>query len=154
MRLLSSSPGVVNPNGPDKPQDCPHTPLQDYLLLEVIEITESTIVMPDNMELPAINGVVIKMGPGRHSDFRGDVLPMPEIQPGDIVQCTAQSMMGPLPVKWRQHDLFLVRAREVVSVRRDAPWGVPADRALAITDESDEDSASEHALAASDASDA
>ena len=114
----------VTPTGPVRPEDVPFDPIHDCLLVQEVRVAESAIVMPDIAEGETKCARVIKVGPGRVLEFNGATVPLEQIRAGDVVVMLASSpVYAPVPLDWKGYRFYILRARDVMAVRRDIPWG-------------------------------
>jgi chaperonin GroES len=90
-------------------------PLDDRIVVrpsEAEEKTASGLVIPDTAKEKPQQGEVLAVGPGRRSDYTGDIIPL-DVKVGDIV---VYSKYGGTEITDANEDLLILTARDVLAI--------------------------------------
>jgi chaperonin GroES len=90
-------------------------PLDDRIVVrpgESEETTASGLVIPDTAKEKPQQGEVLAAGPGRRSDFTGEIIPL-DVKAGDVVY---YSKYGGTEIIVDGEDLLILSARDVLAV--------------------------------------
>ena len=90
-------------------------PLDDRIVVrpsEAEEKTASGLVIPDTAKEKPQQGEVLAVGPGRRSDYSGDIIPL-DVKVGDIV---VYSKYGGTEITVDGEDLLILSARDVLAI--------------------------------------
>ncbi len=90
-------------------------PLEDRLVVrpgESEETTASGLVIPDTAKEKPQQGEVLAVGPGRRSDYTGEIVPV-DVKVGDTV---VYSKYGGTEITVEGEDLLILNARDVLAV--------------------------------------
>lgn len=89
-------------------------PLEDRLIVEPKseKETESGLIIPDTAEEKPQQGDVLAVGPGRHSEQTGEVIPM-DISVGDTV---IFSKYGGTEIQLGGKDVLILTSRDVLAI--------------------------------------
>ena len=89
-------------------------PLEDRVVirpLEGEEVTASGLVIPDTAKEKPQTGAVLAVGPGRHSEQTGAVIPL-DVKVGDTV---VYSKYGGTEITVDSEDLLILTSRDVLA---------------------------------------
>jgi chaperonin GroES len=90
-------------------------PLDDRIVVrpgESEETTASGLVIPDTAKEKPQQGEVLAVGPGKRSDYSGEIVPM-DVQLGDTV---VYSKYGGTEITVEGEDLLILNARDVLAI--------------------------------------
>ena len=90
-------------------------PLDDRIVVkpgESEETTASGLVIPDTAKEKPQQGEVLAVGPGRRSDYSGDIIPL-DVKVGDVV---VYSKYGGTEITEANEDLLILTARDVLAI--------------------------------------
>jgi chaperonin GroES len=90
-------------------------PLDDRIVVRPSEAEETTIsgiVIPDTAKEKPQQGEVLAVGPGRRSDYSGEIIPL-DVKVGDVV---VYSKYGGTEIPIDGEDLLLLNGRDVLAV--------------------------------------
>jgi chaperonin GroES len=90
-------------------------PLDDRIVVrpgESEETTASGLVIPDTAKEKPQQGEVLAVGPGKRSDYTGEIVPM-DVQLGDTV---VYSKYGGTEITVEGEDLLILNARDVLAI--------------------------------------
>ena len=89
-------------------------PLEDRLIIEPKseKETESGLIIPDTAEEKPQQGTVLAVGPGRHSEQTGEIIPM-DISVGDTV---IFSKYGGVEIQLGSKDVLILTSRDVLAL--------------------------------------
>ncbi len=89
-------------------------PLEDRLIVEPKseKETESGLIIPDTAEEKPQQGKVLAVGPGRHSEQTGEVIPM-DVKKGDVV---IFSKYGGTEITLDGSDVLILSSRDVLAI--------------------------------------
>ena len=89
-------------------------PLEDRLIVEPKseKETESGLIIPDTAEEKPQQGKVLAVGPGRHSEQTGEVIPM-DVKKGDVV---IFSKYGGTEINLSGVDVLILSSRDVLAI--------------------------------------
>jgi co-chaperonin GroES (HSP10) len=93
----------------------PFEALQDYVLIEPIRQGQSAggIAIPEGSDIGPAKGIVVKVGPGRYSDFGGEFIPT-TVKAGEIVYLHDKMMHVQLLVAGTLKPFDLCKERMIV----------------------------------------
>jgi len=89
-------------------------PLEDRIVVrpaEAEEMTTSGLVIPDTAKEKPQQGEVLAVGPGRHSENTGELIPL-ELAVGDTI---VYSKYGGTEITIDGEDLLILNARDVLA---------------------------------------
>lgn len=89
-------------------------PLEDRLIVEPTseKETQSGLIIPDTAEEKPQQGNVLAVGPGRHSEQTGEIIPM-DISVGDVV---IFSKYGGTEIQLGGKDVLILNSRDVLAL--------------------------------------
>ncbi|MGQ0826099.1 MAG: co-chaperone GroES [Actinomycetota bacterium] len=89
-------------------------PLEDRIVVRQAEAEEKTtsgLVIPDTAKEKPQQGEVLAVGPGRHSEQTGELIPL-DLKPGDTV---VYSKYGGTEITIDGDDLLILNGRDVLA---------------------------------------